>query len=301
MNKIHGTQLNFNFKWITNNFAQEILQNYSLPMWTSNLTGHPIYYLPNLNIIISHGGESCLPAPGSTKAVSTPWPLVMQRWWGLVGAVAWLRVSLGGLCACPVLTGRANCWGRLRAPFGSHNPAHSLRSSTLAYSGVCACWSFCLKSSSPTWSESFYHSVQSDQAPILDISSYWPYKTSLNICILIPAPCSAFFLAYTSTVTWHSYLCIRSWLNLNGRPLKEGNLLSRRLCPLFYQQRFPQAKYPDGAGPVGSQREGAGLLRRGCGQRFLETRWSWGACSTVEVRTGAVSVEGYAVFVAAVV
>lgn len=193
-------------------------------MWTSNLTGHPVYYLPNLNIIISHGGESCLPAPGSTKAVSTPWPLVMQRWRGLLGAVPWLQVSLSGLWACPILPGRANGWGRLRAPFGSHNPPRSLRSSTLAYPGVCACWSPLPAKFLPNVVREFLSSFRSVwPSPILDTSSYWPFKTSLNICILIPAPCSAFFLAHNATVTRHSYLCIRFWLNLNGSPLREGN------------------------------------------------------------------------------
>ena len=191
-------------------------------MWTSNLAGHPVYYLPNLNIVISHGGESCLPAPGPTKAVSTPWPLVMQRWRGLPGAVAWLRVSLSGLWACSILRlGKTE--NTFRFPQPSPQPS-------LQHTGLLRC--LCLLVPLP---EKFLPSVVREflssfrsvwPSPILDTSSYWPFKTSLNICILIPAPCSAFFLAHTATVTWHSYLCIRFWLNLNGSPLREGNLFS---------------------------------------------------------------------------
>ena len=147
----------------------------------------------------------------------------MQEWLGYVGAFTWLPVSLSGLWECLILPGRVKGWGRLRAPFGSHHPLHSLRSSTLDYSAVCACQSLCLKRSSPTWSE-FLFSFHSDwPSPIFwDTSSYWPFKTSFILCILIPVPCSAFFLTHTATVTWHFYLRIRCWLNWNGSPLKEG-------------------------------------------------------------------------------
>ena len=182
---------------------------------------------PCKNVIILHGGESCLPVPGSTEAISSPWPLVMQGWLGCVGAFTWLGVSLNGLWERLILLGRAKGWGRLRAPFGSHHPPHSLCSNTLAYSAISACRSLCLKRSSPTWSE-FLFSFHSDwPSPIFwDTSSYWPFKTSFILCILIPVPCSAFFLTHTASVTWHFYLCIRCWLSLNGSPLREGTLSS---------------------------------------------------------------------------
>lgn len=126
------------------------------------------------------------------------------RWLGLIGAFPWLRVSPSGLWPLLNLPGRAKGWGRLREPFGSHHPPHSLCSSTLVYSAVCACRSLCLKCSSPTWSE-FLFSFHSDwPSPVFwDTSSYWPFKTSLNIYILIPVPCSAFFLTHTAAVTWY--------------------------------------------------------------------------------------------------